>query len=343
MTKQLNWGILATGRIARTFATHLAHSSTGRLVAVASRTAAAAEKFAADFGGIRAHGSYDALLADPEVEVVYIATPHPSHLEWTLKAAAAGKHILCEKPIALNGVHTARMIEAAKQHGVFLMEAFMYRCHPQTAALVELVRGGSLGELRLIQVNLNLLRPFDAEHRLFNRTLGGGGILDLGCYPASFSRLLAGAAIGQAVAEPVEFKAVGRVHPQTQTDEYATAVAKFPGGVMAELSCGMTVRRDISARLFFTGGRVEIPAPFFPGLEEHPAAFTVYREGAAAPEVVSRPGGPGLYAVEADTVAGAIARGERESSAMSHADTLGNMVVLDRWRAQLGVVYDGED
>jgi len=120
MTAKLNWGILATGMIARKFAMDLPTSQTGRLVAVGSRSRESAQRFAADFGGVRAHGSYEALLADPEVQAVYIAPPHPQHLEWTMRAAAAGKHILCEKPIAMNRADAVRMVDAARQHQVFL-------------------------------------------------------------------------------------------------------------------------------------------------------------------------------------------------------------------------------
>src|SRR3954463_16003973 len=140
MAGKLNWGIITTGWIARKFATDLLQSRTGRLVAVGSRPLAAAEKFAHDFGGARAHASYESLLADPEVQAVYIGTPHPLHLEWAVKAAEAGKHILCEKPLTLRLADTLRIIEAAKRHDVLLMEAYMYRFHPQTLKLVELVR-----------------------------------------------------------------------------------------------------------------------------------------------------------------------------------------------------------
>jgi len=177
MARKLNWGIITTGWIARKFATDLRQSQTGRLVAVGARQHADADKFAADFGGVRAHGSYEALLADPEVEAVYIGTPHPWHAEWAIKAAAAGKHVLCEKPLTLRRADTERVIAAARRHGVLLMEAFMYRLHPQTRKLVELVRNGAIGELRLIRASFNVLADFNPEHRMFKKALGGGAIL----------------------------------------------------------------------------------------------------------------------------------------------------------------------
>jgi predicted dehydrogenase len=342
MVAKLNWGILTTGWIARKFATDLRQSRTGRLAAVGARQLADAEKFARDFGGARAHGSYEALLADPEVQAVYIGTPHPLHLEWALRAAAAGKHILCEKPLTLNLADTQRIIAAARQHGVLLMEAYMYRCHPQTRRLAELVRGGAIGELRLIRAAFSVRRDFDPEHRMFKRELGGGAILDLGCYPVSFSRLIAGAALGRPFADPVEFCATGRVHPQAQTDEYAAAVAKYPGGVIAELSCGSTIVQDMSARIYGTKGWLDVPMPFTPGLEGRDEKILLHRDGAAPEEIVIPGHGVGLYAHEADAVAEALGRGAREVPAMSWADTAGNMAVLDAWRAAAGVRYAGE-
>ncbi len=342
MTAKLNWGILTTGMIARKFVTDLRQSRTGRFTAVGARKLADAEKFAQDFGGARAHGSYAALLADPEVQAVYIGTPHPLHSEWAIKAAEAGKHILCEKPLALNLAGAQRIIAAARQHNVLLMEAFMYRCHPQTLKLVELVRSGAIGELRLIRAAFSFVMAFNSEHRMFKKELGGGSILDLGCYPVSFSRLIAGAAAGRPFADPVEFHATGRVHPLAQTDEYTAAVVKYPGDIIAELSCGSTIVRDISARIYGTKGWLDVPEPFTVGLLGKDEKIYLHRSGASAPEEFRFPGhGVGLYAYEADAVAEAIGRGDREVAQMTWADTIGNMTTLDAWCAAAGVNYDG--
>jgi predicted dehydrogenase len=342
MAGQLNWGILSTGRIARMFATALATSRTGRLVAVGSRTAEAADKFAADFGGITAHASYEALLADPAVQAVYIGTPHDSHAALCVRAAQAGKHILCEKPLALNHADAARAVAAARQHRVFLMEAFMYRCHPQTAKLAELIRDGAIGELRLISAVFCFNRPVDPALRLYNRALGGGAILDIGCYPVSMARLVAGAAQGEPFADPGEFFGTGRIHPVAQVDEQAAATLKFPGGALAQLTCGTTTAKDLSVRIHGTEGTLFLPAPFHPGTDaEGPGRIIVQLTGAAAEEILCV-ADAGLYTLEADTVGDAIARGEFETAAMSHADSLGNMAVLDRWRAAVGMKYDGE-
>ncbi len=310
-------------------------------MAVGARQLADAEKFAADFGGVRAHGSYGALLADPAVEAVYIGTPHPWHAEWAIKAAQAGKHILCEKPLTLRAADSARVIAAAKQHHVLLMEAFMYRLHPQTRKLVELVRGGAIGELRLIRASFNILMDFNPEHRMFKQALGGGTILDLGCYPVSFSRYLAGAAAGRAMADPVEFHGTGRLHPQAGTDDFATAVVKFPGDILAELSCGSTHVNDIGASLHGTTGWIDVPNPFTPGLGGNTERILLHRRGGQAPEVIEFPSpGVGLYAYEADAVAAALARGEREVPEMPWADSLGIATMLDTWLVGVGLRYE---
>ncbi len=342
MERRLNWGILSTGRIAQRFATALASARTGRLVAVGSRTAEAANKFAADFGGICAHGSYEALLADPAVDVVYIATPHDSHADLCVRAARAGKHILCEKPLALSRVQAERAVAAAREHGVFLMEAFMYRCHPQTARLAELVRSGAIGELRLISAIFSFNRPVDPAFRLYNRSLGGGAILDIGCYPVSIARSIAGAAIGRAFAEPLELHGTGRIHPVAQVDEQAAATLTFPGGAIAQLACGTTTAREIAVKVYGTDGIIQVPVPFHPGnAAEGPGRLIIQRPDAAAEEITCGAVAD-LYAIEADTVGDAIARGDRESAAMSLADSLGNMAVLDRWRAAVGMRYENE-
>ncbi|MDI1250622.1 MAG: Gfo/Idh/MocA family oxidoreductase [Lacunisphaera sp.] len=341
MTNQLHWGIMTTGVIAHKFAADLLKSRTGRLAAVGARRLADADKFAREFGGARAHGSYAALLADPGVQAVYIGTPHPHHKEWALKAIAARKHVLCEKPLTLNLADSRAIVDAARAQGVLLMEAFMYRCHPQTAKLAELVRTGAIGELRLIRASFNIQMEFKPEHRMFNRALGGGTILDLGCYPVSFSRLIAGAAQGRPFADPVEFHGTGRLHPEARTDDCAVAVVKYPGEVVAELSCGSTVTRDISARIFGSQGWLDVPTPFFPGLEGRTDRFFLHRPGGGAPEEFSCESPDALYAYEADAVADALARGEREVPHMTWADTLGNAAVLDAWLAAVGVNYEG--
>jgi predicted dehydrogenase len=336
LENRLAWGIAGTGRIAAIFALGLARSRTGRLVAVGSRTQAAADAFGERFGLAARHGSYEGLLADEEVQVVYVATPHPGHAELAIRAAEAGKHILCEKPIALNHAQAMSIVEAAARNDVFLMEAFMYRCHPQTARLVELIRSGEIGEVRLIRATFSIDAGSDPGSRHLDPNLGGGGILDVGCYPASMARLIAGAARGGRFAEPDELKAVGRIG-ETGVDEHTVAALRFPGDILAELFCGVRGPADSGLRILGSRGDIDVPAPWLPGAE---ARILVTPEGESEPRRVVVESTEDLYGGEADTVAAHLAA--RQAPAMAWDDTLGNMLTLDRWRQEVGLVYEIE-
>jgi predicted dehydrogenase/aryl-alcohol dehydrogenase-like predicted oxidoreductase len=337
----LRWGILSTGRIAHTFAHGVAGSRASRLVAVGSRSPESAAKFAAEFPGVRAHARYEALLADPEVEAVYIATPHPQHALWAIRAAEAGKHILCEKPLTLNQAEAMAVAEAARVHGVLLMEAFMYRCHPQTARIAELVRSGALGRVESIQATFSFNANFNPASRIWSNELGGGGILDVGCYPVSFARLIAGAAEGRPFADPVEVKGVARLHPETGVDVHACAVLRFASGVTAQVATGVGLNQDNSARIYGTDGWIHVSSPWIPAKDGGTVAFTLHRRGAPAEEIAV-PTDCGLYSLEADAVAAAVRAGAKETTAMPIADTLGNLAALDAWRASAGLVYHAE-
>ncbi|HEY0945997.1 MAG TPA: Gfo/Idh/MocA family oxidoreductase [Opitutaceae bacterium] len=334
----LRWGILSTGLIAARFTRAFTSTTHGRVVAVGSRTAAAAERFAAEHSIGRAYGSYESLLADPEVQAVYVATPHPQHLQWALAAAAAGKHILCEKPIAMNLAQTTRMVAAARQHDVLLMEAFMYRCHPQTARVVELIRDGALGRVGLVQATFSFNAAFNPASRLWNNALGGGGILDVGGYTVSWARLVAGAAAGKSFLNPVRVTGAAELHPETQVDAYAAATLSFPNGVLGQVACGVGLRQESVVRIYGTEGELLLTTPYVPGYESERPQVLLRREG-RAPETIVVAADRDLYAYEADAFAAALAAGERDVPAMTVADTLGNMAVLDAWRAEGGVRY----
>ncbi len=334
MADRLNWGIIATGEIARTFAQGVKHSKAGRVVAVGSRSLAAAEKFAREQGVPRAHGSYEALLADREVAAVYVATPHSQHVEWTMRAAAAGKHVLCEKPIGLNHAEAVRAVEACRAHGVLLMEAFMYRCHPQTSKIIELVRSGALGQVRLVQATFGFAATFDPASRLFNPALGGGGILDVGCYPVSLARLVAGAAEGEPFRDPARVSGAVALHPKTGVDAYAAATLQFVGGVIAQVATGVALCQDNAARIYGTEGWLHVPEPWVPAREGGAVRMFLHHGGDLVPEEIVVRTDDWLYGLEADAFATALTRGEPDVPQMSTADTLGNMAVLDAWRAE---------
>jgi predicted dehydrogenase len=336
MRPTLSWGILGTGGIARKFATGLKDSRTGRLVAVASRGQETLRAFLTDFPA-RGFTSYEALLADPEVQAVYISLPHPLHAQWSIRAAQAGKHILCEKPLAMNAIEAAAVIEAARSAGVFLMEAFMYRCHPQTARLLGLIREGRIGPVRLVQAAFSFRSGWNPGHRLLNRALGGGGILDIGCYCVSMARLVAGATEGAPFSDPIEVKAVGDLG-ETGVDEFTVAVLKFPGGMLAQLSTGVRVTLENNVRVWGEEGHIDIPSPWVVNRGAAGESLLLVTIGEKPVEVVKVPADRGIYAYEADTVAQSIAAGQ--APAMSWADSFGNMRTLDRWRAEIGLTYD---
>lgn len=333
MANRLNWGIIATGGIARAFARGVAHSKWCRVVAVASRTQASADAFARDLEIPRAHGSYEALLADRDVQAVYIATPHPQHAEWIMKAAAAGKHVLCEKPISLTRAEALPAVEACRRHRVLLMEAFMYRCHPQTIKIVEIVRSGVLGRIGVVQATFGYANPFDRTSRFWSKELGGGGILDVGCYPVSFARLIAGADMGRPFADPTDVCGAVHLHPETGVDDWAAATLTFESGLIAQVSTSIGVTQDNSARVYGTNGWLHVPEPWIPVREGGSAKFFVYRGAEIAPDEVPVESPGWLYGLEADAFANALAAGLTDVPPMTVADTLGNMAVLDAWRA----------
>lgn len=353
----LAWGILGTGNIAHTFARGLAQSETGRLYAVASRTAEKAAEFADEFGAPASYGSYEDLLADPDVKAVYISLPNHLHAQWTIRCAEAGKHILCEKPLASNRAEAMTAIEAAREHDVFLMEAFMYRCHPQIARLAELLREGAIGKVRLIQAHFafDMQGPRPENVRQQNYS-SGGGIMDVGCYTASIARLVAGAANGLPFANPVvaydgyrsqvDLKAHGYINPDNRVDEWTIATVRFPGDIIASLTNGIQVRIDSALRIWGSDGHIIVPNPWFPGDPRHggdEGARIIVNRADAEPEEITVPtGGQSLYAIEADMVARHLADRQAPSPCMTWDDSLGNMLTLDAWRKEIGLVFDTE-
>ena len=286
------WGILATGRIARTLANAVVASESSELAAVGSRTQAAADTFASDYDGITAHGSYDALLEDDDVDAIYVSTPHPQHAEWTIKALEAGKAVLCEKPMGVNHAEVMAMVETAAFHNRFLMEAFMYRTHPQTAKVIELIRDGAIGEVRQVNASHGFASPFNPASRLHSNDLAGGGIMDVGCYPVSMVRLIAGEE-PDAVAG---FATLG----ETGVDRWASALLKFPSGLIARVSTAVSVSLDNTVQVFGSRGSMHIASPWFGDRGDGNWQFDLVRAGKR--EAISGKTKP-TYVLEVDEVA----------------------------------------
>ena len=341
MADKLAWGILGAGNIAKQFAKGVAASRTGTLAAVGSRSQDKADTFAKDFGIPTAHGSYEALLADPNVQAVYIATPHPHHAEWAIRAAEAKKHLLVEKPLAVNHAEAMAIIEAARANDVFLMEAFMYRCHPLMQKLVELLQQKIIGDVRVISARFSFQSKFNPESRLFKNDTAGGGIMDVGCYCTSLARLVAGVAMGKDFADPVSVSGAAHLG-ETGVDEWAVASMKFPGDILAELSTGIAVNQRNVVHLFGSEGHLLIPSPWIPARDGGDEKIAFQKNGEKeVTEIVVHADRP-IYAIEADTVAMYLEQRQASSPGMSWDDSLGNMKTLDEWRAAVGLTYEIE-
>lgn len=340
MSKILNWGIIGAGGMAKIFARSLGNSKTGKLIAVGGKSQEKADKFGQEFKLTRCYGCFEDLLSDRDVQAVYIAIPHSFHAEWAIKSAKAGKHILCEKPIGINHSEAMAIIEAASENDVFLMEALMYRCHPQTAKLIELIKQKIIGKVKVIQATFSFCAGFDSQSRLFNNSLGGGGILDVGCYCISMVRLIAGIANGKNFEEPIEVKGVGYIGEKSRVDEYAIASLRFPGGIIAEISAGVAVDQENVVRIFGEEGSITVLNPWIPSREGGLTKILINKKGKV--QKIGIKTERWLYAIEADTVAKNIKARQAPSPAMTWEDTLGNMKTLDLWRSSFGFVYDSE-
>ena len=232
------------------------------------------------------------------------------------------------------------IIEAARHNNVFLMEAFMYRCHPQTTKIVELISSGTIGEVRIIQASFSFAADFNLESRLLNNALGGGGILDVGGYCTSMARLIAGAATGKSFADPIHVTATAHIGSLSRVDEYATATLTFPNDIFAQLLAGVQLRAEEEVRIFGTQGSISVPSPWLPARTGGASTISVNKYSEMQPQEISIESQADLYTYEADTVATHLAA--LQAPVMSWDDTLGNMQTLDRWRQAIGLVYDAE-
>jgi xylose dehydrogenase (NAD/NADP) len=257
--RPLNWGLLSTARINHSLIPDLRVSKRNRLLAVASRSQESADQFAKKWKIPRTHGSYEALLADPEIDVIYNPLPNHLHAEWTIKAVEAGKHVLCEKPIALN-VHDVDAIAAAAQkHGRVVAEAFMYRHHPQTLKVQELIRSGTLGTLKLLRGSFTYVMTREGNIRS-DPAMGGGSIWDVGCYPISYMRAVVG-------AEPIEVFGWQVIGP-TGIDDSFFGQLHFADGLYGQFDSSFVI--PAHAYMEFDGGEATliVPAPYKPGMSE---------------------------------------------------------------------------
>lgn len=337
---QLRWGILGTGNIARQFAVGLNSATRSTLSAVGSRSLDVASSFAQIHQIAAFYGSYELLLQDANVDAVYISLPNSLHHEWTIKALRAGKHVLCEKPFAMNVRESEEMFNVAEQTGKKLAEAFMYRSHPLTLEIERVLRAGAIGQIKMIRTSFCYRTTRIADNIRFSAKLGGGALMDIGCYCLSFSRHFAG-------EEPNFARATGHLH-ESGVDDYSAGVLGFPSDIAATFACGMILQGNNTAHISGDEGWIEIPLPWKPAPMK--SEYAICRGTPPKMDQAGKPSTPvplrevrfiettkDLYAHEADDFAACVLDGL--PMRVTKQDTLGNMKLLDDLRAQVGVRF----
>ena len=346
MAARLRFGVLGTGNIAKQFAEGVAGSRRSEVTAVGSRAAESAAAFGAKFGIAARHGSYDALLADPNVDAIYNSLPNSLHHAWTIKALRAGKHVLCEKPLAVTAAEAEAMFDEAERAGRVLVEAFMYRAHPMMREVVAQVRRGAIGRLKLIRASFCYnTTNLDANVR-FRPDLAGGALMDIGCYCVDFAGLIAD-------AEPTDVHVNAHLHAKG-VDDYAAGTIAFANGVVANFACGMTVQGNNAVMICGDAGYIEVPVPWKPPVsgakyiikgqippkQDQPGS-TAVKPAAPTPsptgEEHSVDAGMPLYGLEADAFAEAVLDGT--TPWITRADSLRTARILDELRRQAGLAY----
>jgi predicted dehydrogenase len=322
----IRWGVIGPGIIATGFAEAMQWVEGGAITAVASRSAERAEAFGDRFDIPVRYGDYGALAADPDVDVVYVATPHSRHEADTIELLRAGKHVLCEKPFALNARQAARMAEEARNRGLFLMEAIWSRFLPAYRSLVEVIGEGRIGEPLLVEADFGFRRPVDPAHRHFAAELGGGALLDLGIYPIQLCTLVLG---------PIERVVADGVVGETGVDEVVTALLHHPGNRLGVVKAALRVGMTCTARIAGTDGSIDLPA-----MMHCPNSLTV-SSPAGVEHIDASYEGNGLR-FEIDEVHRCLREGHTESTVVPLQESIALATTLDAIRAEIGVAYPGE-
>ena len=324
MTGALRWGLIGTGGIAAKFAAALQATDSGRAVAVGSRRRASAEAFAERHGIARRHEGYEALVADPEVDAVYVATPHPAHHAAARLALEAGRPTLVEKPFTMDAAQARDLVALARERRVPLLEAMWTRFLARTATVRRLVREGAVGDVRLLVADHCQWFPYDPGHRVFNPALGGGALLDLGIYPVSYASMLLGAPDG----------VVARSTPAaTGVDATTSVLLTYGSGAHAVLTCTLTAAGATRASVVGTEGRIELEGPFYA-----PGEVLLVRRDGAGERFEHADEGRGM-SHEAAELARMVDAGELESPLLPLDETVAVMDVLDEVRRQVGLAY----
>lgn len=327
MVEKIRWGIIGTGQIAKKFATGLHKVPDTKLIAVGSRTQENADAFGDAFHVKHRHESYESIANDPDVDVVYVATPHSLHKQNTLMCLQAGKPVLCEKPFAINGSEAMEMISAACERHLFLMEAMWMRFLPLMVKVRAMLKDGVIGEVKMLMADFGCRTDMNPKSRLFDLTLGGGGLLDLGVYPLSLAHMIFG--------EPS--RAAGLAHlGETGVDEQSAFVLGYEGGGLALISSAIRTETPQVAYILGTLGQLFIHRPWWV-----PHSLTLSLPG-RNDEVINFPFDGNGYNYEAGEVANCLRQGKTECQIMPLDETLAIMKQMDELRRQWGLKYPME-
>jgi predicted dehydrogenase len=325
---KIRWGIVGTGRIAQKFAEGLTRTQDAELVAIGSRAKHTADGFGDKWKVRHRHAAYEALAADPEVDVVYVATPHPMHKESSILCLRAGKAVLCEKPLAVNAREAQEVIACARERRLFLMEAMWARFLPVQVRLREMLAAGAIGEPRMITAAFCFRSGWDPAGRLLSPALAGGGLLDVGVYTVSLASMVFG-------GPPADVAAMAHIG-ETGVDEQSAILLRYDAGRLAALTCAIRTFLPHEAVVAGTEGYVRLPHPFW----KTDRLFLGRDPGAE--ELVKLPYAGNGYQCEAEEVQRCLRAGKLESDVMPLSETLSVMQTLDRIRAQWGLTYPME-
>ena len=323
----IRWGILGTGNIARQFATGLSAVEDAELAAVGSRAPATAESFGKQFDIPRRYATYEELVADPELDVIYVASPHPMHRDNSILCLEAGKAVLCEKSFTVNAAMADDVIGVARERGLFLMEAMWTRFLPAVIKIRQWLEEGAIGDVRMVQADFGFRAGFNPTGRLFDPALGGGALLDVGIYVISFASMVLGPH-PEAIESTAEIGATG-------IDEQSAFLLRYSGGEIAVLSCGVRTSTPVEALIIGTEGRIRLHAPFYRGTR------VTLTSGKNETQLDFPLEGNG-YNYQAMAVGECLRAGELESETMPLNETRAIVDIMDRIRAQWGVKYPME-
>lgn len=327
MAEEIRWGILGCGRIARKFASDLQHVAGSTLLAVGSRSRSNAIAFASEFPAPHIHDSYEALAADPDVDVIYVASPHAQHHDHALLCLKHSKAVLCEKAFSINARQAREMVAAARSQNVFLMEALWTKFLPHFNKTMEIIKSGKLGDLRNVLVNFGFIPPAPVPERLYDPALGGGSLLDIGIYNVFIALSVLG--------RPDEIEAF-MTPASTGVDDQLAVNFRYTGGALAQLFSSFSTNLPTEAEISGTKGRIRLTSRFY----EPGTSIEFYPGRVDSREMIHFHKEPGFgYQFQARHVADCLRMGLTESPVMSHEDSLLIMETMDRIRSVAGIRY----